>query len=369
MGKSSGEKKNKKIYVFVIIFILLVLLSFIVIGSKRSIQNVLNDNLMFGVKKMNTNQLTEFSIVNELRLNETRERQIDLENRFNELELIFTKQLSLLVKAQKNVQDVMENDEECSVIFTLSSASAGNDRLFSVISNNHHSDVDVFYESPPNMGGDTLLKVKTMGFKETYYTRKNEKIEAIKKQMSSNIWMDTSYLFLESWYDVALDYFLLEKKCQVKVIILRRYMPFVIHDLIEADFLNNEHNWYHSANSKTATLPRLPTSTERGRMLDNIIWYLLDVEESIHNIQNKYSNATFVNIYEGDLDSKEYIHYIFTMLGLNTPKEDNILIKPHQIPDISQSTTETYINTVHKIVDNYKLLNITVHFDTSILYE
>jgi len=348
----SKKKTGIKCLGWLIIILLILFIFLILILTKNNI-SYFNDSITFNLKKLNNKQLTDSLFISEMKQNETLQRIVYLEN---ELAKINT-------KLHLNEE---QREQECSLIFVMSSAYAGNSHLFSVISSNQVN-VDTYYKSPPTMSGTSLLKVKSLGLEETYYTRFNEKIPAIENFMrsSSNTWFDASYLFIESFYDIALDHFLLQKQCNVTIIDLQRYLPHVINDLVEEDFVKNERQSYHSYESKTAILPKLPYRSQRS--IDNIIWYLLDVQLQKNHIKQKYPTANYINLNIQDLATQKQVISLFNKLGIQLPfNQNDILVRPITPPTVSQSTLKSYSNDIIQILKEYSYINITIDIDPSL---
>jgi len=362
------KTKNYKIFYSMIIFILFII-AVAVIAYQTNLSHQIHDSILYKIKKLTNKQLSEFTVLTDIKVTENNRQIKDLETRFDQFENRIMKQLQLLLEKQPDITNLIEEEEEesCSIAFVLSSAHSGNEHLFSLLSNNNAKSMDVYYQAPPNMGGTELLAVKTLGLNNTYYTRKNDKIKAIEQQMTNRVYVDTSHLFIESWYDVVLDHFLIQKQCNVTMIILQRYLPAVIQELINEGFVDNERNWYHSYQSKIATIPELPYEGERVRTIDNIIWYLLDIQNKIENIKKKYPQATYLGMRVEVLDSIDSIKWLLNQLNVNVPND--IVFKQMNEINLSNYIQNMYKRTIMEVVEQYNKKGTPIYFDNSTLIE
>ena len=253
------------------------------------------------------------------------------------------------------------------MIFTASSGHAGNKQLFDMLSIVGAGKFDVYYQSPPSMAGYLLQTLKRDGYTDTYELRKSVKIPMMQSQLSNSsvAWFDASHLFV-AWYDVALDYWA-ERCDEVYVIVLRRYLPYVIHELATEDFWQHEPDWYHSADSKMALLPRPPISNKpREESVDgSILWYLTDVEMRIQQMKRRYSSNTvrFINVRIEELAKKTSVIRLINSLGLSEEIENKnsasttaslVVADDHQHRQLSKEQEDSYVRAAEEFLDRYK---------------
>ena len=355
-----NKKAKRKLICFTFVFIICVCTGIYLIDVNDYAPN--RDTILYNIKKYSNWELTEKVSILELKLNETIEHISDLQYTIDHMEMQLntkTTETNNKINNLVNYNKYLNKDKNCKLIFTLSSAHSGNEYLFEIFSN--VPEMQANYRSPPNMGGNTLLTLKTLGWKDTYYTRKHMKIRSIEDQMNTGmVWFESSHLFIESWYDIAMDYFLNQRACDVKIIVLRRYLPYVINDLLKEGFNNNERNYYHSYTSKTAILPAVPYKRKRQRALDQIIWYLLDTEMQINKFKKLYPHANIIDVRVETLQNRSELKKLFTTLGIAEDKAPSSLI--FEPPNISKETENRFINTVSEIIKEYKDINIEIPY-------
>jgi hypothetical protein len=274
-----------------------------------------------------------------------------------------------------------ENGEEmnsgygnCSAIFSINSGRSGSAYLAKMLS--YAENVHVEHENyAERWSNEYHHEVKQRGYQHSYQIRKQLKaaeIEAIFKQ--NKIYAETSQLFIKSFYDVATDY-LIERGCDLKVIVLRRYVPEIVLSLHQLDFPSmSEYGWYYTpdhANAITTPIWYIDPITSYADVYERIIAYLIDLEAKVEDYHLRYPNIPIINVELNELQSEEGVMSLFDSLNLqlNATKERSFTSQVgttvnRRLRAKNAKNLEEDVTMIMNIIDTYyqraSLFNVTL---------
>lgn len=382
-NSSTARKKRFSWIVCLLLMVVPCIVIIIAVHSRNDFKLIdgidKNDNFLSEIPTESKESLTRDVVMNAIRLQETDKHLEDLEKEMREFISVMEERFSGIETQLYNLTSLnvskdsttRSSTKDCKLIFTISSAHAGGEYLHEVFSN--LPNVSSYYRSPPPMLGDDLLLAKTLGLDGTYHTRFQKKIPPIESQIQpGTVWFDSSHLFIESWYDVAMDYFHEKKQCDVRVIVLRRYWPQVLQLLLQEGFSQHERNLYHSYTSKIAILPPAPLEIQRYRAHEQIIWYLLDIEKQIEHFKQRYPNAQIVYTRVESLTSPNAFAKLLEMLDIPVPESlhtvhkegqdwnvHNFSVSPLELVNIPEDLESQYVSNFRQIVSEYSKQGIS----------
>jgi hypothetical protein len=163
------------------------------------------------------------------------------------------------------------------LIFTISPGRAGSEYLATLL--NTANNVSAYHEPLPRMNGGYLEMAINRPLTESYRKRRIKLLginHALSRLGRKTIYVETSHMFIKSFYDVVLDYYE-----TVEVIILRRPLPEVLKSFIEMGFFSDINpaspRWMHDPGSaNSAAEPLKPV--DQMDQYEKCIAYLLDIE-------------------------------------------------------------------------------------------
>ncbi len=384
----NGRKKKFSWIIFILLMMLPILLILVIIHARTSMEIIEgvheNDSLLSGIGPESKESLTREMIITTIRVNETERHLEDLENELNTIKINLEQRLTSIESVLANIigndfntsssnddnSEFRARDVNCKLVFTISSAHSGGDYLHDIFSN--IPEVMSYYRSPPPMSGDDLLLVKTMGLDSTFHTRFKKKIPSIESQLlPGKTWFDGSHLFIESWYDVAMEHFYEKQSCDVRVIVLRRYWPHVLQSLLQEGFSKYERNLYHSYTSKIALLPPAPLEIQRYKAHEQIIWYLLDIEKQIEHFKYRYPNVPIIYSRIESLTTPRAFSKLLHMLDIPIPpklleyenaiewNDVNFSVPLLETPVLPADLEYQYVETFKQVVSEYEKQGIS----------
>src|SRR6056297_3506460 len=110
------KTKNYKIFYSMIIFILFII-AVAVIAYQTNLSHQIHDSILYKIKKLTNKQLSEFTVLTDIKVTENNRQIKDLETRFDQFENRIMKQLQLLLEKQPDITNLIEEEEEesCSI--------------------------------------------------------------------------------------------------------------------------------------------------------------------------------------------------------------------------------------------------------------
>lgn len=179
------------------------------------------------------------------------------------------------------------------------------------------------------MAGKVLIDAKRLGLESTQEERQ-QKPEAIERAMgrrnsfrgsgSNQPWnyVETNHMFAYSWWDVALQNFDL---CHydVRVVVLRRYLPDVVESQMRLNFSALRKLWYYTLGDKTAVLAK--PCEQHPSEVESLLGYLYDVEAHVDFISQRFPGVPMVSVRLAELQSEENVNKLYDHLGLKLKDE------------------------------------------------
>ena len=178
---------------------------------------------------------------------------------------------------EHRLQKLGESVKDRRLIFTISPGRAGSEYLATLL--NTAQNVSAYHEPLPRMNGGYLEMAMNRPLSESYRKRRI-KLLGINRTLSrldkNNIYVETSHMFIKSFYDVVLDYYE-----NVEVIVLRRPLHKVLKSFIEMGFFSDINpaspRWMHTPGSANSAAEPLKPVGEMDQY-EKCLAYLLDIE-------------------------------------------------------------------------------------------
>ena len=227
---------------------------------------------------------------------------------------------------------IEKNYTSCKAIFSINSGRTGSSYLYKLLS--YANSIISYHEH----NSDTWARfyvdlIKKTGYDSSYDRRRLIKRSELNEVFNQNkIYSETSHLFVKTFYDVTMDE-LLENNCEIHIIILRRFIPEVIHSLHRLNFETDEKTWYYTPESfigLTDPLWVIDPVTKLGDSYEKIISYLIDIEAQVIKLKELYGGkekVSFVDVRLEEIQSYDEVISLFSQLNLslNETNKENFI--------------------------------------------
>ena len=111
------RSKSYKVFYILVLFILFIL-AVAVIAYQTNLSHQIHDSILYKIKKLTNKQLSEITVLTDIKVTENSRQIEDLEDRFDEFEKIVNKQFELLLESNPNIDNVLEKETDtCSMAF------------------------------------------------------------------------------------------------------------------------------------------------------------------------------------------------------------------------------------------------------------
>lgn len=258
--------------------------------------------------------------------------------------------------------EIMANKQhmraDCALTFSINTGRTGSAYLAHVLS--FAAELDVHHEASPDMAGRTLIEAKERGLKRTYHERFMKKVIAIRRRMYARPhlrYVETSHLFAKTFEDVVMDEFYSNRRCDVRIIVMRRRIEDIAFSLARLNFDAMLHDWYYTPGDKIAVLNPIAMADESER----IAGYLYDVEAHVMQFRERYPEVPITEVYLEDITSPAGVRQLYTQLSLNTTHlpQDSVLVsrlkpvntKESVRPGVYATSAEAELRIRSKIID------------------
>lgn len=130
--------------------------------------------------------------------------------------------------------------------------------------------------------------------------------QSVQSLCSERMWVDTSHVWAKSWWDVSLDFFTARQNMTVEIIVLRRSFVDTLFSILHNGWREQVAEWWFyepGRHRRLATLPPL-RNWEHTVGCDDVLGaaeYLFDVEARALQLQSRYPNIRFHEVYADDL--------------------------------------------------------------------
>lgn len=220
-----------------------------------------------------------------------------------------------LAKARATQERQHEVPGDCSMIFSINTGRTGSAYLAHVLSF-AADELSVHHEAEPDMSGRPLREAKAWGLEATYHSRFMRKAPALRKALveaDGRTYVETSHLFAKSFYDVVMTEFFERRKCDVRVIVLRRRAEDIAFSLDRLNFDEALDDWYYLPGDRIAALrPIAMNSTE-----ERVAGYLYDVEAQVARFRRRYSDAPMIEVELEQIASARGVRRLYATLDLD----------------------------------------------------
>lgn len=213
-------------------------------------------------------------------------------------------------------------------IFSINSGRSGSRYLSRLLGSANN--VAAFHEADPDMAGRYVkwfpsaeLTPKQMLLAAPVYAQKLRKIVAIRRAMkgqpAGQIYAETNFQFILSFYDVAMRFF-----PSVDVVLMRRYLPKVLKSWMDLGWFKADHRhtpyWCGEPGNPGAAVKAL-ASRDQLEPIDWCIWYLIDVEGRAQRFKQQYPAARVVEVRLEELNDLERVKAMFAQLEIEPGQE------------------------------------------------
>jgi hypothetical protein len=220
-----------------------------------------------------------------------------------------------LAKARSTIERRYEVPGGCSMVFSINTGRTGSGYLAHVLSL-ASGELSVHHEQKPNMAGHILIDVRQHGLDATYHSRFMKKVPALRKALvdgKGRVYVETSHLFIKSFYDVVMTEFYERRKCDVRIVVLRRRAEDIAFSLKRLDFDGVRHDWYYLPGDKNAALKEVSMNNTMQR----IAGYLYDVEAQVDLFRQRYPDVPMLEVYLEQIVTAAGVRRLYAALGLD----------------------------------------------------
>ena len=218
-------------------------------------------------------------------------------------------------------------------IFSINSGRSGSrylSRLLDSVPN-----VTAFHEADPDMAGRYVkwfpsegLTPKQLLLAAPVYAQKLRKIAAIRRAMkgqpAGQIYAETNFQFILSFYDVAMRFF-----PSVDVVLMRRYLPKVLKSWMDLGWFKPTHPhtpyWCGEPDNPGAAV-KAPAPRGELEPIEWCIWYLIDVEGRAQRFKKQYPAARVVEVRLEELNDLDRVRWMFSQLEIEPSPETEAVV-------------------------------------------
>lgn len=221
------------------------------------------------------------------------------------------------------IEALRERLKSRRLIFCISPGRSGSGFLARLLGRS--GDVVACHEPKPQMTGSLLYAAVGKPLQESF-NRRQIKLIGINRQLlrmkESMTYVETSHMFIKSFYDVVLDYYR-----NVTVIVLRRDMSKVLKSFLELGYFTtiNPHwkLWMHEPREGNGVVPPILPFSEMDAT-DRAIAYLLDIDGRAEKFARDYPAVPSMEVSLEDLETNSGSRRL--LQGLDLPMMDDGLV-------------------------------------------
>jgi len=201
------------------------------------------------------------------------------------------------------------------LVFVISPGRSGSQFLASLL--DATADGSAVHEPRPRMNGAFLRGLSEQRLAASYARRRIKLVgllTALEALSEGHTYVETSHMFVKTFYDVVLDYF-----PNVKVVHLRRAVPAVVRSFAELGYFSDRStHWRHWMHDAYASEPLLSPAVPRGDAdsFDRILAYLADIEARAAMVRQKYPETAFYPIELEKIGEPDGARRLVGQLGL-----------------------------------------------------
>jgi hypothetical protein len=204
----------------------------------------------------------------------------------------------------------------CRLTFSINAGRSGSAYLAAILKAVHG--VTVEHEGRPDMAIGWMPHCKEHGLAASFGARSWAKTRPIAAKLNGargrRWYVETSHLFIKSFWDVAMAHFYTRLGCNVNVVVLRRYAPDVVKSMLRLGFdAVEQQGWYHLPGDAMAALNYVPMESERMRA----IGYLYDIEAKTSEFRRRFANVDMIDVRVENLNTATSIRRLYRQLGLS----------------------------------------------------
>ncbi len=199
-------------------------------------------------------------------------------------------------------------------IFSINTGRAGSQYLSNILST--AEDVCADHEPEPKMIGDILKLVEGKSYKETYKARifKTNTIKNILIASSCSTYIETSHMFIKTFFDVATN--VLQN---VKIVFLKRSLVDTLHSFYQLGYFSDRNkawkDWMISPYAVTSAIPCLLEENEKDDIGLSLA-YLIDIYARGYRFVEDNPSIPIYHITLEELNDKEKVKELFTNLNI-----------------------------------------------------
>ncbi len=207
-------------------------------------------------------------------------------------------------------------------VFCINSGRVGSQSLAELL--NRVMGVAAYHEPYPQINGMNVFYANEMALNKSKEKRWY-KTEEIAKKIFFNyfrlkkVYVETSNMFIKTFYDVVLDYFK-----NIEIIVLRRDFIKTLRSFIELGYFtslnSNWEDWMTSPNATSAAIKAINTDEEMDQ-IDLTIAYLIDIEARTERFIQQYPNIKIHYFHTEYLNDSKKVEELFNNLGFKTNKK------------------------------------------------
>jgi len=204
-------------------------------------------------------------------------------------------------------------------IFSINTGRAGSKYLSAILAT--AKEVWAEHEPEPKMIGGVLKLVEDSNYIESYKARvyKTEAIKKILKDSSFSTYIETSHMFIKTFFDVVIN-----ELQNVKVVFLKRNLVDTLHSFYQLGYFSDRNkawsDWMISPYAVTLAIPCFLSGEEKDEIGLSLA-YLIDIYARGHRFIKEYPHIPVFQVTLDELNHKEKVIDLFKKLNLE-PTED-----------------------------------------------
>lgn len=181
----------------------------------------------------------------------------------------------------------LEGARSRPLVFVISPGRSGSQFLAHLL--DATADASATHEPRPRMNGAFLRGLGEERLAATYPRRRVKLVQllaALGSLPAGHTYVETSHMFVKTFYDVVLDYF-----PNVKVVHLRRSVPQVLRSFAELGYFGEQStHWRHWMHDPYEVEPLLPPAVPRADAdaFDRTLAYLADIEARAAMVRQRH---------------------------------------------------------------------------------
>ena len=199
-------------------------------------------------------------------------------------------------------------------IFSINTGRAGSKYLYNILATAKGVVAD--HEPEPKMIGDILELATNKSYKESYKARihKTKAIKKIMKASSCSTYIETSNMFIKTFFDVVIN-----KLPNTKIVFLKRNFVDTLNSFYQLGYFSDRNKgwkyWMISPYAVTSAIPCLLDENEKDDIGLSLA-YLIDIYARGYRFIEDNPNIPVFHITLDELNDEEYVKELFLNLNL-----------------------------------------------------